>query len=234
MGVPTRLPSGVSTSAVGKNMGNYPLPNPTQAFTYFNDFSNYAAADWTVTNTTSHAAIALTAGQGGQMSIAGGASSVTSDIGAIQITPANFNFIVGQQVWFNASIKATTALNDQLQIGLASSIAALAPTDGMYFNKAAASASVDFVIRKGSTSTTLSAVGTLVDGTFLRLGYYYNGKDTVFVYVNHVLVASTQVLTNLTTATALAPGFGIKAAATAPTTGNIVCDYITAAQDITR
>lgn len=231
MASPTRFPAGVSTQAVGSTLGQFPLPDPTDICVDFHEFNEYVAGDWTVTNTTSHATVALTAGAGGLLSLAGGASSVTSDIAAIISNPLDFNFASTQQVWFYTGFKVTTAANDQIQLGLMAANSALTPTAGMYFNKAAGAATVDFVVRKSSTSTTQSAVATLVGGTFIRLGLYYNGKDAVDVFVNDVKVYSQTVLTNLPTSTALGVGLGLKAAATAPTTSDLIVDFALAAQD---
>jgi len=239
MASPTRFPAGVSTQAIGSTLGQFPLPDPTDISLDFEDFFQYVAADFTVTNTTSHQTIGLVVGNGGIISTVGGGSSVTADIGAIQNNPLNFNIATNtitatapptQVAWFYTAFKATTAANDQLQVGLTSSNAALTPTDGIYFNKAAGTAAIDFVVRKSSTSTTQAAVATLANNTFLQLAFYYNGKDAIDVFVAGVKVYTQLVLTNLPSAVALATAFGVKAAATAPTTSNLVIDYSLAAQ----
>ena len=231
MATPTRFPSGVSTQKVNQTLGMFGQPDPTTPIVDFHEFNQYIAGDWTVTNTTSHATVALTAGAGGLLSLAGGASSVTNDIAAIISNPLDFNFASTQQVWFYTGFKVTTAANDQIQLGLMAANSALTPTDGMYFNKAAGAATIDFVVRKSSTSTTQSTIATLVAGTFVRLGLYYNGKDSVDVFVNDAKVYSQTVLTNLPTSTALGIGLGFKSAATAPTTSDLIVDFALAAQD---
>ncbi len=229
---PVRFSKGVTTVKPTQLLYKYPNPDPKKVYTDFHDFDQYVAGDWTVTNTTSHATIGLVAGHGGVVSAVGGALSVTSDIGAIQANPLDFNFASTQKVWFSCKLKATTALNDQLQCGITSSNAALAPTDGIYFNKAAASASIDFVVCKSSTSTTQTAIATLVDATYIVLGFYYDPRlAEVQVFVNDVKVYSQTTLTNLPAAVALGAGFGIKAAATAPTTGDIVVDWLFSAAE---
>ena len=231
MATPTRYPNGLSTQKVNQTLGMYGQPDPTDPITDFNDFQQYVAADWTVTNTTTHATIGLTAGAGGLISLAGGSSSVTNDIAAIISNPLDFNFTSSQQVWFYAGFKVTTAANDQIQLGITAANSALTPSDGIYFNKAAGASTIDFVVRKSSTSTTQSAVATLVNATFVRLGFYYNGKDAVDVFVNDNKVYSQTVLTNLPTSTAMAVALGLKAAATAPTTSDLIVDFVMAAQD---
>lgn len=242
MATPTRFVNGVSTAGIGRNLGNYPVPDPTKVFTLFRDFDQYVAGDWTVTNTTSHATIALAAGAGGVLNLAGGGSSVSTDLAGIQTNPFNFNFIatssnvVGNQVWFYTRLKVATAANDQLLFGLSASNATAAPSDGIYFNKAAGSTSVDFIVRKSSTSTTTSAVATMANNTYIGLGFYYNpngnnGGGQIDVFVNEVKVASVTNMTNLPVSTSLGAGVVTKLAATSPTTSSLSVDFLLAAQD---
>jgi hypothetical protein len=253
MASPTRFPAGVSTQAIGSTLGQFPLPDPTDISVNFEDFFQYVAGDWTVTNTSSYQTIGLVVGNGGIISTTGGASSVTGNIGAIQSNPLNFNIATNtttatapptQQAWFYTAFKATTAANNQLQVGVASSIAALTPTDGIYFNKAAGSAAITFVVRKGSASLAATAyssgtttVATLVDATFIKLGWYYDGKGNIDVFVNDAKVCSVDVGTSTGTMVATFPnatnmgiGFGCKAAATAPTTADMIVDFMLSAQ----
>ena len=253
MASPTRFPAGVSTQAVGSTLGQFPLPDPTEMSVDFEDFFQYVAGDWTVTNTATHQTIGLVVGNGGIISTVGGASSATSDIGAIQANPLNFNIATNtvvaaapptQQAWFYTAFKATTAINDQLLTGVAASIAALTPTDGIYFNKAAGSTAITFVVRKGSASlaataysTATTTVATLVDNTYIKLGWYYDGRGNIDVFVNDAKVCSVDVgistgtmVATFPNATNMGIGFGCKAAATAPTTADMVVDFMLSAQ----
>lgn len=231
---PVRYPRGVSTAKPTQLLYKYPNPHPAKVWTQFHEFNQYVAGDWTVTNTTSHQTIGLVAGAGGVWSSVGGGSSVTSDIGSIQVNPLNINFASNQKVWFVCKLKATTALNDQIMVGINSDASALAPTDGIYFNKAAGAATFDFVVRKSSTSTTQTSVATLANATYLTLGFYYDPRLLeVQVFVNDAKAYSQTTLTNLPTATALGISMGVKAAATAPTTADLIVDYVMAATERT-
>ena len=253
MAAPTRFPAGISTQVVNSSLGMYPAPDPSEVVEDFDEFIQYVAADWTVTNTTSHGTAALIAGAGGLIQLAGGASSVTSDIVAIIAAPLDVNIQANTvsatypptaQAWFYTGFKATVAATDQLQIGVTSANSALAPTDGIYFNKAAASSAITFVVRKGSASLAATAystgtttVATLVSATFIRLAWYYNGKGNIDVFVNDVKVCTVDVTTSaglvaatFPQATALGHGFGVKAAATAPTSADIIVDFIMTSQ----
>ena len=62
-------------------------------------------------------------------------------------------------------------------------------TDGIYFRKADGATSIELVIEKDSTETTVSC-GDAADDTFMTLGYYYDPKDRKFhVYKDNVKVS---------------------------------------------
>jgi hypothetical protein len=71
----------------------------------------------------------------------------------------------------------------------------LAVANGVFFIKNDGAATVDFVLTKASASTTNSAVTTLADDTFIRLGFYYDGAS-MFYFANGSLAGSS-VVTNL-------------------------------------
>lgn len=253
--VPTRYQSGVATSPREYLYGNYPAPTPPRIYEYFNDFSVYAAADWTVTSTSTGTS-ALAAGNGGLLVQTTAASN--NDIQANQLTVTSFAFAGGQQVWFNINVALSDATASLFLAGLANDFATMAPTDGVYFSKAAASTTLNLILRKSSTSTTI-AIGTMANATSYSLGFYYNGNPnaTLFAYSSiglasnvaygqpyypgGIIVAAagatpagfsapTNPLTNLPTA-ALTMGFGVKAGAAAIKTSTV--DYVLAAQEIT-
>ena len=230
MATPTRYPSGISTQAVGRNLANYPMPDPTKAFTHFDDFIRYAAAEWTVGTGVNAGTAAATAAKGGAILLTTAAVS-TADYESLAANPATFNFASTDQVWFYTRLQASEVTASIILAGLTAGAlgATLAPTDGIYFKKNAAAATIDLVLTKASTSTTLASVATLTAATNIKLGFYYNGKDAVDVFVNEVKVASQSTLTNLPTATALTTGFGIVNGAAAAKTLQV--DFTLGAQD---
>lgn len=228
MGNPTRFPNGISTAKLNTNLGNLPVPDPTEVFGDFNDFITYAAGDWTVTATTGTSA--LQAGAGGQ--ILQTSAATASDIQHNLRNPGNFSFTSANQVWGYFRFQLADATGPALIMGLQAGGTAFAPTDGLYFTKAAGATTVTMNIRKSSTSTTITNIATLANSTFVELGYYYNGKDTVYVFVNETLVAATTTLTNLPTATTLALGFGVQQGGTGAKT--MVTDFVYASTDGSR
>jgi hypothetical protein len=210
MGTPTRYPSGVSTQNVDRLLGNYPNPDPTKVYTNFEDFVHYTAGNWTVATGANAGAAAAAAGQGGLVTLTTAAVG-TADYENLTTTPLDINFVAGQEVWFSTKMKLSVVTAPIALAGLVGSApgATLTPTSGMYFVKPAGAATVDFVLRLASTSTTLSAVATLVADTFVNLGFYYNGKDEVSVFVNGTKVAGQTVLTNLPVGTNLGQALGV-------------------------
>lgn len=233
---PVRYPSGVSTQAVGKSLGMFPMPDPTKTYTHFEDFPTYTAADWTVA-VTSTGANAAAAGQGGVI-------TQTTAIGATDYTtiasnPTAFNFVATQQVWFETRLTIDNVTIPTMLAGLvAGTIAAFTatpPTSGIWFYKAPAATAVTLITRVGSgTAISLSVpidAALLVAGTNIRLGFYYNGKDAIDVFVNGNKVASQTTLTQLPVATALTPAVGVGSGAGGVAVQTV--DYILAAQDRT-
>lgn len=261
MGFPTGSPpqrsqAGISTSPPGYMFGDYPGPTPFRIHEVFSDFDRYLASDWTVT-TTNAGTSALAAGNGGFLLQTTAATG--TDLQSNQTPIADFAVVPGARMWFSMNINLNDASAQLFQAGFANSFAALAPTDGIYFSKAAASTTLNLILAKSSTVTTL-AVGTLAAATAYTIGFYYDGKPTPNLYVyftggyttgptafsqpyytggSQVTVSASadglnpNPLTNLPlAATNLVAGFAIKASAAAAKTNTI--DYFYAGNEILR
>ena len=177
----TRETSGVSTSARTWAFANFPFPTPPRLNLYFNDFQTYDSTDFTVTGTSG--SVGMTDGNGGLLAV--GTSGATNDIEGFQLKNKCYSFTTGSQVWFscNLAVGATPTLGT-LTFGLANSLTspgATVPTDGVYFNKAAGSASLTVNLANASAYTQVT-VGTLAANTYYTFSYYYNGKDALHVY----------------------------------------------------
>lgn len=201
MGNPTitRFPNGVTNTAENSGLGDLPFMNPTKYITFFNDFFTYAAGDWTVTETDAAATEALAAGNGGWLLITNTAAD--NDLVSMQGTVAEFTPTAAKNFFFSTRFKVSDATQTDVLMGIAtvdtSPIASL-PTAGFFFLKPDDAATVDFHIRAAGTSTTLSAVATLADDTFIELSMSYQpALGVVQVFVNGVMAAQTTVLTNV-------------------------------------
>ena len=178
--VPVRYPSGLSTARKQQDLfGMLPHHVPMSVFEYFNDFSTYAAGDWTVAPATGTSA--LIAGLGGFLQLTTGAVSGNGQGNAI--TAVDKAFTPGYQTWFSINFTCADNSNPNWIVGLTAGGAA-APTAGVYFTKATTSRNVQIVL-KGAGTTTLSPttlVNAAQDGVALQLGFYYDGRPTSNLY----------------------------------------------------
>jgi hypothetical protein len=170
-------------------------PAATLYHTYFEDFDYYTAADWTVTETDAGATQALADGDGGLLLITNTAAD--NDLVSLQKKGESFRFASGKPLFFEARFKVSDATQSDVVIGLQiTDTTPLDVSDGVFFIKADGAATVNFLVEKNNTATTASAVATMADDTYIRLGFYYDGISAVQYFVNGS-IAGSSVTTNL-------------------------------------
>jgi hypothetical protein len=170
-------------------------PAATIFHTYFEDFDYYTAGDWTVTETDAGATQALTDGDGGLLLITNTAAD--NDLVSLQKKGESFRFASGKALFFEARFKVSDATQSDVVIGLQiTDTTPLDVTDGVFFIKADGAATVNFLVEKNNTATTASAMATMANDTYIRLGFYYDGSSAVQYFVNGTYTGSS-VTTNL-------------------------------------
>lgn len=196
-GVPTRLYNGVTTAKATEALGMFPLPVPSQVYNYFNDFTTYAAGDWTVTAGGAGSGVALGAGVGGQLAITTATSGVEAITGGLNVNFTNATSNAsGLKTWFRARVLTdATVANPDYQIGLTTACATFnGSTSGVYFTKATAASAWSFVIRTASTSTTVAlpvaGTGAVASSTWYDMGYYFDGKGMFYIYFGNQLIGT--------------------------------------------
>jgi len=210
MGTPVRFNNGVTNEKPTHPLANFPAPNPVRDIVYANDFFTYAAGDWTVTAGGAGSSVAITnALLGGNITITTATSGTESIFGT---TGFNFNpatsVLGGLQTWFQAKVTLdATVANPDYAIGLMKGTPSTfnAATDGVYFTKATGASVWSLVIKAAAGSTTTIALPSTTlptNSQTITLGYYFNGKDILYVYFNEVLIGT--VGTNGSLGTSLA------------------------------
>jgi hypothetical protein len=191
----TRFPNGVTNVGEQSLFAELGQPAATNFHTYFEDFDYYTAGDWTVTETDAGATQALTDGDGGLLLITNTAAD--NDLVSLQKKGESFRFESGKALFFEARFKVSDATQSDVVIGLQiTDTTPLDVTDGVFFIKADGAATVDFRVEKNNTATTASAIATMANDTFIRLGFYYDGSSAVQYFVNGTYTGSS-VTTNL-------------------------------------
>ena len=222
----SRFTNGVTTAKQTEPMGQFILPDLTKAHVYFNDFDEYTAADWVVTE-VGVATQALTDADGGVLLVTNAAADDDSSFS--QKVGESFLFQAGKKLWFEARLKVSDATQSDWVAGLQiTDTTPLAVTDGVYFRKDDGDANIDFVVVKDSTATTATAIATNANDTYVRLSFYYNGVDEVVYFVDGVRQGSS-VTTNLPDDEVLTLSFGIQNGEAVAKTMSV--DYILAAKE---
>ena len=196
---PVRYSSGVTNARPRDPLAYYPAPDPSRLITYWNDFHNYTAGDWTVTETQAGATQAVNTGANGGILLLTNDTGNT-DVNQLQLINETFKLIAGKQTWIKArfALTAGTFANFGAMLGLAitDTTAAAGVTDGIFFRKPAGSSTLSAVLCKNS-SETLVTLGTMATATFVTAAMYYNGKDAVEAWLDGAKMGTFTTLTNL-------------------------------------
>jgi len=193
----THFTSGVTNVVANGDGGRLKQPDPIKYHVYHEDFDKYTASDWVITTTEAgggDATEALADGDGGSG-------------GVIE----SFKYEAAKGLYFKTRFKVSDATQSDFAVGLVITDTTIIDgvTDGIFFRKADGSTSMELVIEKDSTETTVSC-GTAADDTFMTLAFYYDPKDRKFhVYKDNVEVG-TGVNTNAPDDEELAVSFAIQ------------------------
>lgn len=203
MAPPVRFPNGVTNVGKTNPMSDFVMPDPTKVITYFNDFHTYTSGEWTVTETDAAATQAVSTGaKGGVLLLTQDVTTATA-ANQLQCTNETFKLVAGKKLWLKArfALTAGTMNNFGALVGLAilDTSAVVAVSDGFYFRKSTGSSALEMVIEKDSTesSVTMIAAPGTTTATFYECAAYYNGKDSVEVWLDGVKVGTHTTLTNL-------------------------------------
>lgn len=207
-------------------------------YRFFTDFDEYAAGDWVITTVEAGAGSATEALEdavGGVLVVTNDSADNDSDAfqwagGSGGVIEA-FKFTTGKRLYFGARFKVDDATESDLEFGLL--ITDTTPfdtaTDGIYFRKDDGDTNLDFVVKKNSTDSTVAAIATISNDTWVTVEFYYNGStDRITALVNGIEVAGLP-LTNAPDDEELAVSFGIRNGSAAARTLRV--DWLSAIQE---
>lgn len=218
MGVPTRFTNGVTTALPTQPLAQFGLPVPFSWHVWFDDFDDYAAAQWVITTTEAGAGSATEAVgniDGGVLVITNDAADDDNDFFQWSGvdgsgTAETFLFVPGKKLIFASRFKVSDATQSDFVMGLQiTDTTPLAVTDGVYFRKDDGDANLDFVVLKNSAGTTTTAFSTAADDTYMELAFFYDGKSEIAIYKDGRKIASSG-LTGLVDDEELTISFGIQ------------------------
>ena len=235
----THFTSGVTNVATGGTGELLKQPDPIKYHVYHEDFDKYTASDWVITTTeggSGNASEALGAGDGGLLVVTNDDADDDSDefqwAGGSGGVIESFKYEAAKGLYFKTRFKVNDATQSDFAVGLVITDTTVidGTTDGIFFRKADGATSIELVIEKDSTETTVSC-GDAADDTFMTLGFYYDPKIRKFsVYKDNVKVGSA-VNTNAPDDEELAVTFAIQNGAAAAKI--MTMDYISAGKERT-
>lgn len=226
MAAPTRFTSGVTNVPKNTVTGEFGVPDPSIWHTYFDDFDYYAAGNWTITNAAT-GTVALTDADGGVLLV----TNNTSDTNSITMQKVGESFLMasGKPALFKARIKASEATDSALVIGLCNiDTTPIDATDGIFFIKADDATTITALCRKDATTGSTSlAVGALTTD-WIELGWYYDGNDSVAVFLNGTAVGTLSAASTYLPDTELTPTIFIQNGSAGAK--NLQVDYLLASK----
>ena len=229
----THFTSGVTNVTADSTFGKVKAPDPTKYHMYHNDFDTYLASDWTITTTeggSGNASEALGDGDGGLLVITNDDADDDNDF--LQLVKEGFKYEAGKQLAFKARFKTSDADASDVVMGLQlTDTTPLNVTDGIFFLLTDGSTTLQFIVEKDGTQSTLDLSTAMADDTFMSVGFVYTPADQKFhVYQNNVEVG-TVVNTNAPDYEELTVSFGIQNGAAASKV--LTVDYVTAMKERT-
>lgn len=197
------------------------MPFGARDFNWFNDFWNYEEEEWVVTEVSDSTQV-LGDANGGELVLT--TLTTENDMAALQSVKEVFTFAAGKKMYFEARIKpGLDATQSDYVIGLqirdTTPIATI--TDGVYFIKDDGDALLDFHSMSGSVDTAALGIHTVVESTYIKVAFYYDGVSTFTYAVDDVVLGN---MTATPTATELTVSFAALAGTTAAVT--LAVDYI--------
>tara|TARA_Y100001937_G_scaffold80047_1_gene108447 strand:+ start:112 stop:822 length:711 start_codon:yes stop_codon:yes gene_type:complete len=229
----THFTSGVTNVSASGTLGKLKMPAPAKYHTYHNDFDTYLASDWTITTTeggSGNASEALGDGDGGLLVLTNDDADNDNDF--LQLVKEGFKYETGKQLAFNARFKTSDADASDVVMGLQlTDTSPLNVTDGIFFLLTDGSTTLQFIVEKDSTQSTLDLPTAMADDTFMTVGFVYDPRDQLFHVFQNNAEVGTVVSTNAPDDEELTVSFGIQNGAAAAKVMTI--DYVTAMKERT-
>lgn len=224
MGSPVRFPFGVTTAQKQNPLGFFGQPDPTQWYTYFEDFDYFTVADWTITTVEAGAGAAteaLTDGAGGLLLVTNDDADNDSDF--FQKVGETVLMAAGKRTIGKVRFACSEATESEWYFGLMvadtdpfSSTAGDGVTDGIFFMKEDGSTNVSFYCQKNTTTGQIGEANVTTAaaaGTFQTLGFDFDGKRYIRLWKDDVQLETLDLgatVADYLPDTELTVSFGIK------------------------
>jgi len=234
MSSPQRYSKGVTNVTSDKTMGQLIVPAPTSVHVFMKDFDKFNPGDWFITRIgtgTTAGAETISDADGGILAFypnnADNDSTFFQWKGYDHVSTASeiFTLASGKKLWFKAKFKVSDTGDSDFIIGLqsADTTPLTSPVDNIIFKSDDGDDYLDFQVYKASAaSLNDAALATIVDDTWMTVGFYWDGVDTIEYFLNDVKQGESQGITYPTAAMTIT--FGVQNGSAAARTMSI--DYV--------
>lgn len=231
----TRFQNGINNSSRSTSdiFNSLPTVDDTRMQQFFDDFSDFVPTAWTVTETQAGATQAPAAGSGGLFLLTNSAGA--TDVNQVQKAAGSFLPVAGKKSFLKCRFQLSDVLLSGFAIGLqivnASGTVLANATDGLFFLKAAAAATIDLYVRQANVAANSvnTTVATLVAATDVELGAFFDGVDRVYYSVNGAVLGFVTVSSIILPNISLAPIISLINGEAVAKTATI--DYLFCAQE---
>ena len=183
------------------------MPFGARDFNWFDDFFEYTAGDWVVTE-INDSTQAMGDANGGVLVLT--TLTAENDAASLQSVGEIFTFASGKELYFESRFKIGEATQSDFVMGLqVRDTTPLAVSDGVFFQKDDGDALLDVHSCASSTCADATGVYTVVDDTYMKLSFYYDGGTTITYAVDDVIkgtMTATPATTELTVSFAVHAG----------------------------
>ena len=186
--------------------------DPTVGYTFFEDFMDQKGDEiattnmdgWTVTQATTGAVDLSDTQQGGVLEMDSNSTTATQGV-QIQYTEGTLPFIpvAGQDIWFECKLKVVDdAVLTEFFAGLSEvdstviATSAVSPSNFIGWQCVTDDGVLLFAAEKGDAGATKAST-TLVEATYVRLGFHVKGITSIDHYVNGVKQSTSHVTANV-------------------------------------
>lgn len=212
----TNLTTGVTNVAENTGTGGLVFPDPTRCHTWMDDFDDYTAGEWTITE-TGVGTRAVGNLDGGILVITNAAAD--DDANFLQwsgntnaATVETWKWEATNSMWFKARFKVSDATQSDFVMGLQiTDTTPLDVTDGFFFIKSDGSTTMTFRAEKNNTASTVTIPTAIANDTYFTCGFFWDaGLGVLNVYYNDVIAGQLTTTTNFCDDEELTISFGIQ------------------------
>lgn len=178
--------SGITNRFASDQMGALRTMDPSVYNAWTDDFFNFTAADWVITETQAGATQAIVDGGGGWLALTNSAGA--TDVNQVQWAGGSgagrltVSFNSDKDFLMKTRFKVSDATNTALLIGVATvdtTLTASLPTDGIYFLKASGATTLIASTRASGTSSSIT-LGSMANDTFVDASLVYTADSGIW------------------------------------------------------